>query len=78
MLGKLLQKVPVHKDDTYFVPTGTVHGIGKGILVAEIQESPNVTYRVYDYDCIDKNGKKKRELHFEKAVQVMKVAPDVS
>ena len=36
MLGKLLQKVPVHKDDTYFVPTGTVHGIGKGILVAEI------------------------------------------
>ena len=58
MLGKLLQKVPVHKGDTYFVPAGTVHGIGKGILVAEIQESPNVTYRVYDYDCIDKNGKK--------------------
>ena len=50
MLGKLLQKVPVHKGDTYFVPAGTVHGIGKGILVAEIQESPNVTYRVYDYD----------------------------
>lgn len=58
MLAKLLQKVPVHKGDTYFVPAGTVHGIGKGILVAEIQESPNVTYRVYDYDCIDKNGKK--------------------
>ena len=78
-LDKHLQKVLVHKGDTYFVPAGTVHGIGKGILVAEIQESSNVTYRVYDYDRVDKNGKK-RELHFDKAVQVMnmKVAPDVS
>ena len=78
-LDKHLQKVPVHKGDTYFVPAGTVHGIGKGILVAEIQESSNVTYRVYDYDRVDKNGKK-RDLHFDKAVQVMnmKVAPDVS
>ena len=69
-LDKHLQKVPVHKGDTYFVPAGTVHGIGKGILVAEIQESSNVTYRVYDYDRVDKNGKK-RDLHFDKAVQVM-------
>ena len=78
-LDKHLQKVPVHKGDTYFVPVGTVHGIGKGTLVAEIQESSNVTYRVYDYDRVDKN-EKKRELHFDKAVQVMnmKVAPDVS
>ena len=60
-LDKHLQKVPVHKGDTYFVPAGTVHGIGKGILVAEIQESSNITYRVYDYDRGDKNGKK-REL----------------
>lgn len=77
-LGKHLQKVPVHKGDTYFVPAGTVHGIGKGILVAEIQESSNVTYRVYNYDRVDKNGKK-RELHFDKAVQVMNMsaAPDV-
>lgn len=75
-LDKHLQKVPVHKGDTYFVPAGMVHGIGKGILIAEIQESSNVTYRVYDYDRIDKNGKK-RELHFDKAVQVMEmgVAP---
>lgn len=56
-LDKHLQKVEVHKGDTYFVPAGTVHGIGKGILVAEIQESSNVTYRVYDYDRVDKNGK---------------------
>lgn len=78
-LGKHLQKVPVHKGDVFFVPAGTVHGIGAGILVAEIQESSNVTYRVYDYDRVDKNGKK-RELHFDKAVQVMDMqpAPDVS
>lgn len=69
-LDKHLQKVEVHKGDTYFVPAGTVHGIGKGILLAEIQESSNVTYRVYDYNRVDKNGKK-RELHFDKAKQVM-------
>lgn len=77
-LDKHLQKVEVHKGDLFFVPAGTVHGIGKGILLAEVQESSNVTYRVYDYDRVDKNGKK-RELHFDKAVQVMNmgVAPDI-
>lgn len=77
-LDKHLQKVKVHKGDIYFVPAGTVHGIGAGTLVAEIQESSNVTYRVYDYNRIDKNGEK-RELHFDKAVEVMDmgVAPDV-
>lgn len=77
-LDKHLQKVEVHKGELFFVPAGTVHGIGKGILLAEIQESSNVTYRVYDYDRVDKNGKK-RQLHFDKAVQVMDmgVAPDI-
>ena len=77
-LNKHLQKVEVHKGDVYYVPAGTVHGIGAGIMVAEIQESSNVTYRVYDYDRVDKNGKK-RELHFDKVVEVMDmdVAPDV-
>lgn len=77
-LDKHLQKVEVHKGDLFFVPAGTVHGIGKGILLAEVQESSNVTYRVYDYDRVDKNGKK-RELHFDKAVQVMNmgIAPDI-
>lgn len=69
-LDKHLQKVGVHKGDVFYVPAGTVHGIGSGILIAEIQESSNVTYRVYDYDRVDKNGKK-RELHFDKAIQVM-------
>lgn len=77
-LDKHLQKVKVHKGDVYYVPAGTVHGLGEGILLVEVQESSNVTYRVYDYNRIDKDGKK-RELHFDKAVQVMDMnsAPDV-
>ena len=77
-LDKHLQKVEVHKGDVFYVPAGTVHGIGAGILIAEIQESSNVTYRVYDYNRTDKAGNK-RELHFNKAVQVMdmNVTPDV-
>lgn len=71
-LNKQMQKVKVHKGDTYFVPAGTVHGIGADILVVEIQESANVTYYVYDYDRTDKNGQK-RKLHFDKAVQVMNI-----
>ena len=76
-LGKHLQKVKVYKGDVFYVPAGTIHGIGAGILVAEIQESSNVTYRVYDYERVDKYGKK-RKLHFDKAVQIMNmdVEPD--
>lgn len=78
-LNKHLQKIPVKKGDVYYIPAGTVHGIGAGIFLAEIQESSNVTYRVYDYDRQDKQGNK-RELHFEKAIKVMnmEVSKDVS
>lgn len=69
-LAKHLQKVDVHKGDVFFMPAGTVHAIGAGILIAEIQENSNVTYRVYDYNRVDKNGQK-RELHFQKALEVM-------
>lgn len=69
-LEKHLQTVKVHKGDVYYVSAGTVHGIGAGILIAEIQESSNITYRVYDYERVDKDGQK-RELHFDNAVQVM-------
>ena len=64
-----LQKVPIHKDDLFFIPAGTVHAIGAGALVAEIQENSNLTYRLYDYDRVDKDGKK-RELHIDKALDV--------
>ncbi len=73
-LDKYLHKVKIKKGETYYVPAGTVHGIGAGALIAEIQESSNVTYRVYDYDRVDKHGQK-RELHFEKAAEVMKMTP---
>lgn len=66
---KRLQTVPVQKDDLFFIEAGTVHAIGAGILVAEIQENSNLTYRLYDYDRIDKNGKK-RQLHVDKAMAV--------
>ncbi len=64
-----LQKVDIHKNDVFLVTPGTVHAIGAGALIAEIQESSNLTYRLYDYNRTDKNGKK-RELHIDKALQV--------
>ena len=69
-LTDLLRKVPVEKGDVFFIPAGTVHAIGAGILLIEIQENSNLTYRVYDYGRKDKNGKE-RELHIEKALEVM-------
>jgi len=68
-IEKYLQKVPVRKDDVFYIEAGTVHAIGAGALIAEIQESSNLTYRLYDYNRVDKNGKK-RELHIEKALDV--------
>lgn len=66
---KYLQKIPVQKDDVFYIEAGTVHAIGAGVLVAEIQESSNLTYRLYDYDRLDKHGQK-RELHVDKALAV--------
>lgn len=68
-LMKDLQWVPVKKDDLFFIEAGTIHAIGAGALVAEIQENSNLTYRLYDYDRVGKDGKK-RELHVNKALQV--------
>ena len=68
-LEKYLQRIPVNKDDVFLIDSGTVHAIGAGTLVAEIQQSSDLTYRLYDYDRIDKNGKK-RDLHIKKALEV--------
>ena len=68
-IEKYVQKIPVRKDDVFFIEPGTVHAIGAGALVAEIQENSNITYRLYDYDRVDKHGKK-RELHLEKGMAV--------
>lgn len=65
----LLRYVPVAAGDTIFVPAGTVHAINRGILLFEIQETSDLTYRVYDYDRRDASGKP-RELHLERALDV--------
>ncbi len=67
-----LNKVDVKKGDCFFIKSGTVHAIGEGCLIAEIQQSSNVTYRVYDYARKDANGNL-RELHIDKALQVSKL-----
>lgn len=64
-----LRKVEIKKDDVFFIEAGTVHAIGAGALIAEIQESSNLTYRLYDYDRVDRDGKP-RELHIDKALDV--------
>ncbi len=67
---EILNKIPVKKGEAYFIPAGTVHAIGAGILICEIQQSSNCTYRLYDYNRRDKFGNL-RELHIDKALDVM-------
>lgn len=71
-LTKYLQYVPVKKGDVFFIEPGTIHAINAGALIVEIQESSNLTYRLYDYNRIDKNGKK-RDLHIQKALNVARL-----
>lgn len=66
----LLHRVKVKPGDVYFIPSGLVHAIGAGILICEIQQNSNVTYRVYDYNRPGKDGKP-RELHVAKAREVI-------
>ncbi len=69
-LDSILRKVPVEKGDVFFIPSGTVHAIGKGIVIAEIQESSDITYRIFDYNRKDKNGNG-RQLHTDLAMDVV-------
>ena len=68
-LTDLLNFFEVKSGDCYFIPSGTIHAIGTGCLICEIQQNSNLTYRVYDYGRKDKNGNE-RELHVEKALKV--------
>ena len=72
-IEKYLNHVPVDKDNLFYIEAGTVHALGAGIIVAEVQESSNLTYRLYDYDRVDKKGNK-RELHIDKALDVMNLS----
>lgn len=75
-LLEVLNAVPVQKGDVLFIESGTIRAIGKDILIAEIQQNSNVTYRVYDYGRVGKDGKK-RDLHIEKALAVTNRVPIV-
>lgn len=70
----VVQRVPVQKGDVFFIPAGTLHAIGKGILICEIQQNSNTTYRIYDYGRIGADGRL-RDLHIEKALEVTHLAP---
>ncbi len=73
-LLEVLNKVEVKKGDMFFIPSGTVHAIGSGILICEIQQNSNTTYRVYDYDRRDANGNP-RQLHIKQAIDVSCLEP---
>ncbi len=68
-IEKYLLKKHIEKDDVFFIKAGTVHALGAGALVAEIQQNSNLTYRLYDYNRMDRDGRL-RELHIEKALNV--------
>jgi mannose-6-phosphate isomerase len=69
-INSTLKMVPVKPGDSLYIPAGTVHAILDGILIAEIQQNSNTTYRVYDWDRVGKDGKS-RELHLDKALDVI-------
>lgn len=71
-ITEILNKIEVHKGDCVMVKAGTIHAIGEGILICEIQQNSNCTYRMYDYDRRDKFGNR-RELHIDKAIDVVDV-----
>lgn len=71
---EVLNRVPVRAGETYFVPAGVLHAIGKGIVLLEVQQSSNLTYRVYDYGRLDRDGNP-RPLHVEQALSVAVLEP---
>lgn len=73
-LTEVLHAAPVHKGDVFFIPSGTLHAICKGIVIAEVQQNSNVTYRVYDYGRVGADGHP-RALHIEKALDVTERRP---
>lgn len=73
-ITEVCKKVSVKKGDVFYIPAGMVHAIGKGITVLEVQQSSNITYRVYDYQREDQNHKK-RELHIKQAAEVAGFLP---
>lgn len=73
-LESVLNQIPVEKGDAVYIPAGRVHAIGAGIVLAEIQQTSDVTYRIYDYNRLDKDGQK-RELHTDLALKAIDFNP---
>lgn len=69
-LGKVLNKEKVEKGDAFYIPAGRVHTIGKGLMVAEIQQTSDITYRIHDFNRIDTRGNA-RELHIEESIDAL-------
>jgi len=69
-LPSILNDVPVNSGDAFFIQTGTIHAIGAGVLLAEIQQTSDITYRVYDWDRVDASGKTRR-LHKREALDAI-------
>lgn len=75
--NQLFNSIKVKPGDFFYVPSGTVHAIGKGIRILETQQNSDTTYRIYDYDRTDKDGDK-RELHIEQSIDVISFNKDNS
>ncbi len=73
-LPSILKEISVNVGDVFFIETGTIHAIGKGVLLAEIQQTSDITYRVYDWDRVDSTGKE-RELHIDLALDAIDYRP---
>ncbi|MGV3244500.1 mannose-6-phosphate isomerase, class I [Staphylococcus sp. 11262D007BW] len=71
----LFKRIPVKKGDFFYVPAGTVHGIGKGIMILETQQSSDTTYRIYDYDRVNDQGEL-RPLHLEQSKDVINISDE--
>ena len=70
-IGEMMKTCPVQAGEAYFIPAGMVHAIGAGILIAEVQQNSDLTYRIYDYDRRQADGSL-RELHVEKSLDVVR------
>lgn len=70
--SELLSFVPIKKDDVFLIPSGTIHAICKGTIIYEVQQNSDITYRIFDYNRLDEDGKL-RKLDIEKAIDVIEI-----
>lgn len=76
-ISEALQYLPIKKGDFFYIPAGLVHAITKGVTILEVQQTSDITYRIYDYDRMGIDGKP-RELHVDKSIDVIKLDPVVN